>query len=135
MREITVKTSKRCQMINIDGQISDALKELGAADGIAMIFCPHTTAGLCINENTDPAVCHDILADLERMVPHNMGHHQHSEGNSDAHLKSILAGASLMVPVVNGALNMGVWQSVWFMEFDGPRIRRAVITFIPNKTK
>jgi secondary thiamine-phosphate synthase enzyme len=101
--------------------------EAGVADGVAMVFVPHTTAGVTINENADPSVVRDILDGLRRIAPRDAGWH-HLEGNSDGHIKAALVGSSVLVPVESGRLRLGTWQGIYFCEFDGPRTRRVVVT-------
>ena len=97
--------------------------------GICLIHCPHTTAGLTVNENADPDVKHDLLAKLDALIPCRESYYRHGEGNSAAHLKSMLTGVSLTLPVVNGRLHLGTWQGVYFCEFDGPRTRQIELYF------
>ncbi len=98
----------------------------GIKDGICYLYVPHTTAGITINENTDPNVVRDILVTLEKLIPQN-GEYLHAEGNSDAHVKASLMGLSCTLPVINGRLSLGIWQGIYFTEFDGPRQRRLKI--------
>lgn len=126
MKEFTVRTGSRAEMRDITSQVEKAASEIGCADGAILIFVPHTTAGLTINENADPSVVTDMLMGLERIAPENAGY-RHAEGNSDAHIKSTLTGCSLMVSISNGRLDLGTWQSVYFCEFDGPRTRKVWI--------
>jgi secondary thiamine-phosphate synthase enzyme len=122
MAELTLKSSCRCEVIDITQQI-DALLPPSLAVGICHVFCPHTTAGLTTNENADPAVKQDLLATLERLVPYQAEFLQHAGGNSDAHVKAAIIGSSLALPVRNGHLDLGRWQGVYFCDFDGPRTR------------
>jgi len=122
MREFEVRTTRRCQLIPIDREVTEALRELGVGDGIALVFCPHTTAGVLIQENADPDVGRDLLGVLERFAPAD-GAYAHAEGNSDAHAKAVLVGASVQCIVRNGRPSLGTWQSIFFAEFDGPRTR------------
>lgn len=101
----------------------------GAREGVCFIFCPHTTAGLAINENADPSVREDIVTALNRLIPQN-NRYAHSEGNSDAHIKSSLLGPSLNIFVEGGKLSLGSWQAVYFCEGDGPRSREIWVKFI-----
>ncbi len=128
---IKVATSKHSQMIDITSQIN-ALIPVGMANGICCIFSRHTTAGITINENADPAVCSDILNFLDQSVPWNEPLFSHMEGNSAAHIKSSMMGFSQMVPVDNGQLSLGVWQGVYFCEFDGPRKRSVHISLLKS---
>jgi secondary thiamine-phosphate synthase enzyme len=113
-------------MVDITAQIQAALSESGVSDGICTVFLPHTTAGIIINEGADPAVCQDIIAKLNEMVPANAGY-QHAEGNADSHIKTALTGSTISVIVENGRLVLGTWQKVFFCEFDGPRSRQVYI--------
>jgi len=98
-------------------------------DGACVVFVPHTTAGVTINENADPSVRADLEMALDRIVPGDLPY-THAEGNSDAHTKAALMGSSATVPVVDGALQLGTWQGIYFAEFDGPRRRRVLVTFL-----
>ena len=129
MAEIRIETNRSCQMINITNQINAVIPQ-DLQCGICHIFCTHTTAALTINENADPDVKHDLLTKLNSLIPVNESYYQHCEGNSAAHLKSSLLGVSLAVPVCNGKLALGIWQGVYFCEFDGPRSRRVQVRFI-----
>ena len=128
MREtLTIKTSRRCQMVDITGQVQDVAKRSGAEEGLCHVYSVHTTAAITINEGHDPAVVDDILAHLEKLVPHNGGF-RHMEGNSDAHIKVSLVGPGQIIPVEKGRLLLGTWQRIFFCEFDGPRTRKAIVT-------
>jgi len=129
MKCIEVRSTRREQWIAITSQVQAALSESGLRDGACLVFVPHTTAAVTINENADPDVGDDLLMGLARLVPHNWPY-QHSEGNSDAHLKSSLVGCSVMIPVQKGRLQLGTWQGVYFGEFDGPRHRQCIIQFL-----
>jgi secondary thiamine-phosphate synthase enzyme len=122
----TVRTKARTALVNITRDVERAVAELGVTDGAVVVYCPHTTAAITINENADPDVARDIDAKLTRMVPHSEGY-RHIEGNSDAHVKSSLVGCSETVLVEDGALLLGTWQGVFFCEFDGPRTRTVVV--------
>jgi len=124
MREISVRTGKRVEMIDITAEVQAAVREVGVSDGVCTVFVPHTTAGIVINENADPSVVRDILSTLSGLVPAD-GAYTHSEGNSDAHVKASLLGSSLQVIVEEGSLKLGTWQGIYFCEFDGPRNRRV----------
>ena len=115
-----VRTSRRIEMIDITREIHERLP--GEMNGLCVIYVPHTTAAIAINEGADPDVQADIEAALARLFPEK-GNYRHFEGNSDAHLKSVLIGPSETVPVEEGRLRIGRWQSVFFCEFDGPRTR------------
>jgi len=122
-----VSTNKRNQMINITGKVDSIVKACGISDGDVIIHCPHTTAGITINENADPDVPSDILLTLADLMPAHRPGYRHSEGNSDAHCKSSLIGCSEQVLVKAGKLTLGTWQGIFFCEFDGPRSRTVVV--------
>ncbi len=125
---LTVRTQKRAQMVDITGQIQEAIGELSVDQGLCVVYVPHTTAGITINEGADPAVCLDILARMEELVPRGAGY-RHLEGNADSHIKASLMGSSVAVIVERGRLVLGTWQKIFFCEFDGPRTRRVHVTF------
>jgi secondary thiamine-phosphate synthase enzyme len=122
--EFRVNTKSRNQMIDITSQVSS---KSGISDGDVIVYCPHTTAGITINENADPSVIHDILLTMEELMPHHRRGYQHSEGNSDSHCKSSLFGCSEQILIKDKSLNLGTWQAVFFCEFDGPRSRKVVL--------
>ena len=123
----SIRTNRRCQMIDITAQVAEIITQSGVNTGDAIIYCPHTTAGITINENADPDVIHDFLMTLEELFPQNRPGYRHAEGNSDAHVKSSLVGCSQQVPIKNGKLALGTWQGIYFCEFDGPRNRKVSI--------
>lgn len=131
MSQVTIETKLREEMLDITGLVNRKLAEMGASDGLCVVNCPHTTAGLVVNEGADPDVSRDILCALNKIVPSSG--YRHSEGNSPAHVKSALVGISQTLPVKGGRLAMGRWQSLFFCEFDGPRTRNVQIAFIPSK--
>lgn len=122
MQTITVKTNRRTELVMITSKVEAAARELGRRDGMISVFVPHTTAGITVNENADPDVATDIEKALESLVPWNAGY-AHNEGNSAAHVRASLMGASVNVPLVGGLLQMGIWQGIYLCEFDGPRNR------------
>ncbi|MDD5728390.1 MAG: secondary thiamine-phosphate synthase enzyme YjbQ [Victivallales bacterium] len=128
MKKIGIKSSKHSEMIDITRQL-DSLIPAGFTSGLCHVFCPHTTAGLTVNENADPDVRRDLLAATERIVPWNDPLFRHFEGNSAAHLKASLMGFSQSIPVAEGKLCLGTWQGVYFCEFDGPRNREVRVQF------
>ena len=125
--EFRVNTQSRNQMIDITSQVRSFVSQSGISDGDVIVYCPHTTAGITINENADPSVTHDILLTMEELMPHRRPGYRHSEGNSDAHCKSSLFGCSEQVLIKDKSLSLGTWQAVFFCEFDGPRSRRVVL--------
>ena len=124
-------TNQRNQLLDIMPQIRTFLREQKAGEGLLVLFVPHTTAAVTINENADPDVKVDILSYLSRLIPRDAGF-RHMEGNSDAHIKSSLVSPSLTVMVSGGNLVLGIWQSVFFCEFDGPRTRKLYLKYIPD---
>ena len=126
---INVKTTARTQLIDITARIQEKIDASGIKDGVCLVYVPHTTAGVTINENADPNVRVDIETVLDRMVPWEAGY-RHLEGNSAAHVKSTLVGASELVAIEGGRLVLGTWQSIFFCEFDGARSRKVVLKFM-----
>ncbi len=126
-KEFGVRTRSRTEMVDVTSQLESVVGESGIADGQVVVFCPHTTAAITINENADPDVQHDVLMMLDEIVPRSHAGYRHSEGNSDAHCKSSLVGCSETVLVHGGRLSLGTWQSVFFCEFDGPRSRSVIV--------
>ena len=126
MKQFAVRTNARAEMIDITDRIRILLKESGIKSGVCHVFVPHTTAAVTINENADPDVPRDILTELEKIIPFN-GHYRHVEGNSAAHIKASIVGASETVFIENGELVLGTWQSIFFCEFDGPRSRKVMV--------
>jgi secondary thiamine-phosphate synthase enzyme len=127
---LTVKTSRRAEMIDITDRIQDIVRGSSITDGCAICYVPHTTAGVTIQENADPDVVHDVLYKLENLVPHADPNFRHGEGNSDAHIKASLMGSSVTVPIRASALVLGTWQAIYFCEFDGPRSRSLHVKLI-----
>lgn len=121
-----VRTARRSEMIDITEKVREQVALGGVKDGLCQVWVPHTTAGITVNENADPSVRRDILAALERLVPEN-GDYRHSEGNSDAHIKSALCGHGATIIVEGGALVLGTWQGIFLCEFDGPRRRNVLV--------
>lgn len=131
MEKISIKTAKRIDLIDITGQIQNIVSKSKAKDGICFVFCPHTTAGLTINENADPQVKRDIINTLNKLVPDNAGY-AHSEGNADSHIKSSLFGSALTIFIEDGQLAFGTWQGIYFCEGDGPRSREVWIKILAD---
>jgi secondary thiamine-phosphate synthase enzyme len=126
MEWINVKTDSRCTFVDITSRVREAVRKLGMKNGAVQVFVTHTTAGVTINECADPAVPRDILNRLEKLAPPDAGYH-HMEGNSDSHIKTLLTGSSVLVPVQDGNLVLGTWQAIFFTEYDGPRSRKVAI--------
>ncbi|MDR3640367.1 MAG: secondary thiamine-phosphate synthase enzyme YjbQ [Humidesulfovibrio sp.] len=129
MRRFGVATAKREEFVDITAQVAQALAECGLAEGAVLVYSPHTTAGVTINEGADPDVKRDMLGHLAELVPLAGGRagFRHAEGNSDAHLKTSLMGPSQLVPVSGGRLQLGTWQKIYLCEFDGPRRRTVLV--------
>ncbi len=127
IKTLSVRTGSRDQFVEITHQIQAAIAEAELGEGVAMIYVPHTTAGVTINENADPDVVHDMLRQLDLMVPWTQPFYRHGEGNSASHVKASMMGASVQVIVTGGKLMLGTWQGIYLCEFDGPRVRSVVV--------
>jgi secondary thiamine-phosphate synthase enzyme len=130
MDTFTLRTNQRNEMLDITEQIRTALRQRGLKNGCAIVYCPHTTGAITINEAYDPDVVHDMLLWLGRTVPKDQAGFRHDEGNSDSHIKASLIGASATVLVSEGELVLGRWQGVFFCELDGPRTRTVHVQFL-----
>jgi len=128
----SLRTGSHDQMIDISGQVKESLRQAQVENGLAVVYSPHTTAGVTINENADPDVVHDLLMRLEEAHPRRHPRDRHGEGNSAAHLKASLMGPSQSIPIADGKLTLGVWQGIYFCEFDGPRSRTFYIKIISS---
>jgi secondary thiamine-phosphate synthase enzyme len=126
-----VKTTTQTEFIEITHSVQEVVQKTGMKDGICLIFIPHTTAAVMINENADPSVVQDIVMELNKIVPFK-NQYRHMEGNSPAHIKASLMGCSEMVLVESGKLVLGTWQGIFFCEFDGPRNRKVHVKMISN---
>ncbi|MBZ5701302.1 MAG: secondary thiamine-phosphate synthase enzyme YjbQ [Acidobacteriia bacterium] len=131
MITLRVKTTRRTQLVDITGEVQRAVKESGIAAGVCYLYVPHTTAGVAINEHADPDVAADVEGALDRLIPHQ-GPYRHSEGNSDAHIKTVLTGTSQVVFLEGGKLALGRWQGIFFCEFDGPRERSLWVKIVAD---
>jgi len=129
LKKIAVQTNTQTQIIDITAQIQKVVRESGISEGLCCVFIPHTTAGVTINENADPSVKHDIIMELNKVIPLN-DHYRHLEGNSAAHIKASIIGSSVNVPVENNNLLLGTWQGICFCEFDGPRQRKFYVKIV-----
>ena len=129
LQTINVRTATREEMIDITAQVRSAIKRSGVTEGICCVYTPHTTAGVTIQENSDPDVKADMVGQLARMIPKS-GPFRHEEGNSDAHIKSSVIGATATLIVDDGKPLLGTWQAVFFCEFDGPRERRVLVKVV-----
>jgi secondary thiamine-phosphate synthase enzyme len=131
MITLTVQSSRESELVDITHQVQEAVRQSGVRDGLCALFVPHTTAGLTFNENWDPSVRRDLLLTLGEIAPPDP-RHQHGEGNSPAHIKASLMGASGIVLLEDGRLQLGTWQGIYLAEFDGPRRRQVWIKLIPS---
>ncbi len=132
MQAITVKTSRRTQMVEITKDVQRIVTALGIKVGTCFVYVPHTTAGVMINEHADPDVVTDAEAAVDRLIP-SAGPYRHAEGNSDSHIKTMLTGTSQFVFVEEGKLALGRWQGIFLAEFDGPRERKVWIKVLPDR--
>lgn len=121
--EKKIRTAKRDEMIDITSEVADIIKREQVQDGVVTVYCPHTTAGITINENADPDVVHDMLMRMDEIYPWNHPKYRHMEGNSASHLKASTMGASQSIIIKQGKMLLGTWQGIYFCEFDGPRMR------------
>ncbi|HEX7623633.1 MAG TPA: secondary thiamine-phosphate synthase enzyme YjbQ [Anaeromyxobacteraceae bacterium] len=130
--QLEVATTTRCELVDLTDHVRKCLHEAGLRSGAVLVYSPHTTAGITIQENADPDVQHDLLLALENAVPEEppRGTYRHAEGNSPAHVKTALVGASQLVPVAEGELQLGTWQAIYLVECDGPRRRKLLLSFL-----
>lgn len=129
LSKINVKTSSRFEFVDITSQVGEAVRKSGVSEGLCCVYVSHTTAGVTINENADPAVPVDIIAGLDRIAPLSAGY-KHAEGNSAAHIKTSLVGPSITLIIEGGRLILGTWQSIFFCEFDGARNRTVHVKVV-----
>ena len=127
-KQFDVKTHQRDELVDITERVALEVAASKVQDGLVVVYVPHTTAGVTINENADPDVVHDVLGALDLAVPWRQDFYQHNEGNSAAHVKSAMVGCSATIPIRAGRMTLGTWQAVYFCEFDGPRTRQAIVT-------
>jgi secondary thiamine-phosphate synthase enzyme len=130
MHTFQVSTRTRNELVEITAEVRQALSQSGVQQGLCVVYCPHTTAAVTINENADPDVVHDMLLYLNRTVPEHQQGFRHGEGNSDSHIKASLVGPSVTLVVDRGKLVLGRWQGVYFCEFDGPRTRSVHVQLV-----
>jgi len=131
---LSVQSGSKTELIDITSKIQDAVRASGISDGFCMVYVPHTTAGVTINESADPSVKSDILMILNQIVPWEADY-RHLEGNSPAHIKSSLVGVSSLIPVEKGQLLLGTWQGIFFCEFDGPRKRNVHVRIMESRSE
>jgi secondary thiamine-phosphate synthase enzyme len=134
LADLAVRTPSPTALVEITAEVRAAVRQSGVSDGIVVVYVPHTTAGVTIQENADPDVKHDLLLALEQAVPARpaRGAYRHAEGNSAAHVKATLVGSSATVPLRDGELALGTWQGLQLCEFDGPRTRTVLLEVIPG---
>ncbi|MEJ5230116.1 MAG: secondary thiamine-phosphate synthase enzyme YjbQ [Pseudothermotoga sp.] len=132
MRSFTVKSSRREQLLDISHEVQRIVDESSVKEGICLIFVPHTTAAITINEGTDSSVAVDLLGKLSDLIPRDQNY-RHLEGNADAHIKATLVGSSLALPINDGKLTLGTWQRIFFCEFDGPRVRTVLVQILSTQ--
>ena len=132
MHTLDLRTDGRDQLLDITPMVQRIVHETGVNKGAAIVYVPHTTAGVTINENADPDVRHDMLKQLDAMVPWQQPFYRHGEGNSAAHVKASMMGPSVSILIVDAKLVLGTWQGVYFCEFDGPRQRKAHVNVMPQ---
>jgi secondary thiamine-phosphate synthase enzyme len=130
MTSFQVRTKERNELVEITSQVREFLTKSGLRDGICVVYVPHTTAAVTVNENADPDVVHDVLLHLGRTIPQQQSGFRHGEQNSDSHIKTSLVGPSVTLIVHQGELVLGRWQGVWFCEFDGPRTRTVHVQLV-----
>lgn len=126
MITFSLSTARKTEFLDITRKVEQVLAEWGLIDGVVLVYVPHTTAGITINEGADPSVTEDFLHHLDQLVPAK-GPYRHLEGNSPAHIKASLMGSSALLAVEQGRLVLGRWQALFFCEFDGPRTRKVVV--------
>lgn len=129
MAVLEIQTQASDEFVDLTSRVKAAVQQSGIPRGMVVLYCPHTTAGLMIQENTDPALKEDIIAALERAVPRDRPY-KHGEGNAHAHVKAALIGTSCQIPIEGGRLLLGRWQGIYFVEFDGPRRRTIHVQVI-----
>ncbi|MGE6629866.1 secondary thiamine-phosphate synthase enzyme YjbQ [Bacillus sp. NPDC077027] len=133
MKKINLQTNRRDDMIDVTDQVRQYVSETKITDGTVIVYCPHTTAGITINENADPDVKHDMLHRLDEVFPWEHSKDRHMEGNTAAHMKASYMGASQHILIINGELVLGTWQGIYFCEFDGPRYRHFFVQVMTNR--
>jgi len=134
MKEVLrIRTTKHTSIVNITQQVNQVVKKSGVKEGICVVYTPHTTACVFVNEGADPDVVRDIVYSLEKLIPWNDPNYAHMEGNSAAHIRSAVIGNSRVIPVIDGELALGTWESVFLADFDGPRERKVIVVVLGEK--
>lgn len=129
MQKLSIRTDARTGMVDITDEVQGVVRESGWGAGVLVVYCPHTSGGVTINEGADPDVVRDVVVNMNRLVPRE-GDYRHAEGNSDAHIKASLFGCSVTCIVEDGRVQLGTWQRIFFCEFDGPRSRTVWVSFV-----
>jgi len=124
---LKVRTTKHTSIVNITSHVKEVVKKSGVREGLCIVYTPHTTACIFINEGADPDVVKDIIYALEKLIPWNDPAYAHTEGNSAAHIRSAIIGNSRVIPVMDGELTLGTWESIFLADFDGPRERKVIV--------
>jgi secondary thiamine-phosphate synthase enzyme len=132
MEKLQIQTHSREEMVDITSAVRRMINENGWSDGVLLLYCPHTTGAVTVNEGADPDVVRDIMVNMNKLVPYR-GDYHHAEGNSDAHIKSSLFGCDQMVVVEGGNVQLGTWQKIYFCEFDGPRTRKLWLKWLGER--
>ena len=130
MEEIRVKSNKRNELVDIHSQVENIVAKSGVKEGICAVYAPHATCGIMINENYDPNICLDIIECLQEYIPQGKWRHDKIDNNADSHIKASIVGPSETIPITDGRLLMGTWQSIMLADFDGPRERKIIVTII-----
>lgn len=128
VKEFSIKTSKRQELVDITDEVNSIVKNSKVKEGLAVVYTPHATAAITINENYDPNVCVDILNALTKLIPAGVWKHDRVDSNADAHIKSAIVGPSEAIPIRNGKLTLGTWQALMLADFDGPRNRKVIVS-------
>lgn len=127
-RELTVRSARQHEVIDLTGEVARVVADSGVAEGLCHVYVPHATAAVVINENDDPNICADLLDALDRLVPQGKWRHDRIDGNGAAHIKAAMLGPGETVPVCNARLQLGTWQAIMLVDLDGPRQRRVIVT-------
>lgn len=132
MEKISIQTGSREELLDITRAVQSLVASKGWAEGVLLLWCPHTTGAVTVNENADPDVARDIVVNMKKLVPRS-GDYSHAEGNSDAHIKMSLFGPGLPLIVSEGRVQLGTWQGIYFCEWDGPRTRKLWLQFVKSE--
>ncbi|MDE3838935.1 hypothetical protein C0966_06035 [Bacillus methanolicus] len=133
LKKFSIRTNKRDEFYEVTAEVEKAVKEFGIKEGVAIVYCPHTTAGITINENADPDVKRDMIRRFDEIYPWHHSLDRHMEGNTAAHMKASTVGTSQQIIISNGKLLLGIWQGIYFCEFDGPRTRTFYVKILRSE--